>query len=431
MLSKKTIFISFATLVQLLLGFILQIVIASKLGFNKELDIYLVVISIGNIIILVFDSAMIYGVTAWFTLMFKLGQLKKLTVVSNSLLNLSLISISIIVFLLHFFIVFIASLISKDCCSSLEALMVTKEISLYYSLGIIFAVASLIGLALNYAHARFYLSSIAIVADIFVQLLLVFNFTDSMGARALSMAFLAGQCVKAILLLAPFFRYYRFSFKFYLIKKKVYSNVLPLSFSSGYSNLSSVIDKHYASMLTPGNVSILQYSGYLASAVSSIMSKGMSIVSLNSISSLNIHNQHQIIVKSIKMTTILFLVYLVLFLGVGERVLQILFKYSHKVNSESVHMIYKLVLILSVQIFAGVIASILNNLFYNNHRVALISKISIFAQTANLFLKIFIFSSFGVVGLAWNTSTYYFLSLLILIYYYFRIYHEEKLKLEA
>ncbi len=414
---KKTIFISFSTLLQILFGFLLQITIANKMGFSKDLDLYFVTISIGFIFIVVFNTAISYGVTALFTNIVKKKNSKRLNLISNSLINYMVLLFIGIFFILNIFIEDLVSILSSNYENNIQNAII-KEIFLYYSVGIIFSVISLIGIALNYSHNKFYLSSSSFAIDFFIQFLVMIFFIDNYGIVTLAIAFLVGQIVKSILLMIPFVKYYRFYFNFRIIKNMILINIMPLTFSAFYSNTNLLLDRYFASKFNIGDVSILQYSLFISASVASVLGKGLSILSLNSLATLSIEEQHQILMKNIKMATYFFILYFILYLIIGKYLLEFIFTFTDKINSDSIDTIFILVLILSFQIYAGLVASILNNMYYNNNEVRLISIISIISQTINIVLKVFLFSNFGIIGLVWGTVVHHLISLFMLGYFY-------------
>lgn len=429
MITRNTVVITIATLVQLLLGFTLQVVGASQFGFGKELDLHLIITGIGFIFILIVDSGVMYGVTSSFTFLHKNLQHKKLFIIANSLFNFLAIVIVSMLFIIGFFVPWLVEIITHKKINGLIEHNVVLQIYFYYSLGVLFAVISLVGMSLNYSRGKFIRASMASVFDLIVQLVVVIFFSGHIGVVCLSVGFCIGQFAKGIVLLFSYRSQYRLIIKKIAVKKIIKNNILPLSVSSAYANTSSVVDKYYASALTVGNVSLLQYSSYLASAVASILSKGLGIISLNEITARPFNEQKVIIKKNIKVATVLFTIYLILFWNFGEVVLWYLFSLSKKIDLHDIRSLFELVLILSGQIYTGMIASILNNIFYTNNKIRTVAIVSIASQTINLLLKIFFFSNYGVWGLAVNTSVNYCISLAMLTYFYKKL-SEEKLNYE-
>ena len=353
----------------------------------------------------------------------------KIEEISSSLFNIIFILFFIIAVIQYFFAPNIIGLILPGFTG--QDLVVTIELFRVQAFLSIFTALSSLLLALHYTFDMMYRT---IIYPIFVQLfqlLVVWFLNEDFGVYSLLIALSVNQILLFIFYAIPFYKFYKFKIIFNSELKNISNKLLPLIVSEGFSKSNIVIDRFFASSLSTGSITFLQYGEKIIKIISDFINKGISLVSLRKFSLLVDNNKEfQILFYKIYKTMIFIIVPTVFLIVIYlDNVLSFL-TLSNKLTLQDTKKIYLVSLSFVGILIGGSLTSSVTNAFYAKGLTKTVAKLNIIIQIFSVILKISLFFYFGFWGLpiAFSISSISG-SVLLFILYNFYIYKFDKILL--
>jgi peptidoglycan biosynthesis protein MviN/MurJ (putative lipid II flippase) len=300
------------------------------------------------------------------------------------------------------------------------------EKSLLSSLFSIQAIISVISVALgvlnalNYAQNKLYRTILGPILAVLVQFLFVY-FTHQ-GYGIYSVVWALGLSQIFIFIFLAYGALYRYRPIIVVNRRLRYvsSRMIPLVLSSTFSKSDIFVNRYFASLLDVGSITILHYGLLSITSLSSIVDKGVGIISLRNFSLITNSDKARFteyfkkiylimiyLVMTISAFVLIFSSYFLEFIFLGE-----------KFSGEQVNKL-SIVVILFLGVFVGgVLSSVLVNAFYSKGLTAIVSKMSITIQTVSIAAKIIFYNAYGFYALPIVTSAHYLVASFCLIILY-------------
>lgn len=367
-------------------------------GISENLDIYIASNTINLIIVGVATSALNYAMTPIFVKYYKKRKLKTFKNLTNSLLN--------IVFITFFMLAIVQYLFSMEITSFIFPGYINESNTLISQLFSIQAFVSVLSIsigilnAINYTFNNLYRTIvIPIIASVF-QILFVYATYESYGIFSLVYALALNQFIIFITLSSSFIKYYHFSIKINDELKDSLRKMYPLMISSTFSKSDILVDRYFASALVEGSISILYYGQLFINTLTTLVNKGISLVSLRKFSLIendkDKFNKYFLDLYQIMLVIIMFFVLEVVISS--DYIFNILLL-GDKFSKEKLDTLY-LVIISFIGIFiGGILSSVLVNAFYAKGLTKIVSKMSIILHTLGIVAKIIAFKIYGFYAL--------------------------------
>ncbi len=264
----------------------------------------------------------------------------------------------------------------------------------------IFTVLTSVFLALNYAIGKLYKTIyIPIIAQT-LQLLFVIAFYERFKIDALLFGLMINQIAVFVLYAINFIPHYRFSISFNSEFRDSIRKILPLMFSASFSKSNLVVDRYFSSQLSAGSLTLIQYGQKIITVCSSILNRGISIVTLRSFS-IEKDNPREFLQKfMLSYRAMIFMVVPITFLILMYTydVLSLIL-ISDKIDTSQIGGLRNVILCLVGVFIGGNLTSIIVNAFYAKGLTAIVSKVTVIVQSIGIVLKIILFFKVGFYGL--------------------------------
>lgn len=416
---KQSLIISFLSFFQIGISFLFQFFILRIFNISENLDIYIASNTINLIIVGVATGVLNYGLTPIFVKYYKKRKLKAFKNIANSLFNILFIIFLILAIFQYTFSVEITSFLfpgytgeSNILIAQLFAIQAFISI-LSISIGILNAI--------NYTFNNLYRTIvIPIVASMF-QIVFVYFSYELLGIISLVYALALNQLILFIGLSGSVIKHYQFSIKINDELKDSFRKMYPLILSSTFSKSDILVDRYFASALVAGSISILHYGQLFISTLTSLVNKGISLVSLRKFSLIE-NDKDKFNNYFLDLYQIMLVISMFFVLGViisSDIVLSFILSKEGGFE-EKIDTLY-LVTISFIGIFiGGILSSVLVNAFYAKGLTVIVSKMSIILHTVGVVVKIIAFKLFGFYALPVVVSVKSIVGSVILIVLYNR-----------
>ena len=375
-----------------------QIFILNIFGVNSELDIYFASNTINFIIVAVSVGAMNFSITPILIKYYKNDDKKKLGELSSSLFNIIFVCFFLFALLQYFFAPYILQLILPGFSGS-ELEIAIQLFRLQAFLSIITILSALL-LALHYTFNLLYRTIIYPLIAQVAQILFVWIFYKQFGVFALLYGLAISQFLTFVLFAFPFIKLYKFKIIFNSDLKEASRKIFPLMLSSSFSKSNILVDRFFASTLSSGSITLLQYGEKIIRIISDFINKGISLVSLRKFSlKQDNEKEFQMLFYKIYKTMIFIVVpctfLIIIYLKEALNIVVL----SNRLSSSDVENIY-LVSIAFIGVFiGGSLSSTITNAFYAKGLTKLIAKMNVILQIFGIVLKIGMFYFIGFLGL--------------------------------
>lgn len=287
------------------------------------------------------------------------------------------------------------------------------EIQVYGVLG-----ASVVAVleAASHARLKFYNIEVARIAVALIGLVALSLTIDGYGVYAAAVIYSLRPVLLAALLMVHAGRFRRFRFDF--LKLIIVWAKLKFLIAGGlYYRLGPLLDRYLLSAAIPGSITLYYLSQQIYSAANTVLSKAISSPMVPLLAKeakeqnwLEFRSTYLGRLALVALTSLAGILVLAVF---GKPLL--VFFFQHENFSEvSVSLMWGILLALSGMFFAGSLGQVLSSSFYAYGNTRLPTMIGVIGYSIGIFLKVWGFTYYGIVGLAFATSCYYFLNALAL-----------------
>ncbi|MCH7989526.1 MAG: hypothetical protein IID46_10325, partial [Planctomycetes bacterium] len=273
---------TFFSIGQLLVLFVLQIVLASLFGASEDLDVYMAVMAIPLVISAVLASSLSSVIIPLFNELQEAHGDASVETVLNRLGWILLACGAGISSLLFLFARPVTGFLFPGFSES-QILLGTEMLQVLCWLVLLNTATSFL-FSVFHRRKRFFLPALSGLVGPTVTVVLVVAFSVE-GVRGIAWATLAGGVVGVLLLSLGFPRAgTSVNFPLRPVVKRFWIRLFPLVLGAAYYRLDPLVDRHLASSLTEGSISQLGYAWRLMSAVALIAVSGLSVVAFPAIS---------------------------------------------------------------------------------------------------------------------------------------------------
>tara|TARA_B110000879_G_scaffold211331_1_gene303710 strand:+ start:674 stop:2110 length:1437 start_codon:yes stop_codon:yes gene_type:complete len=375
-----------------------QIFILNIFGASSELDIYFASNTINFIIVAVSLGAMNFAITPIFIKYYKNNEKKKLGELASSLFNFILVSFFLIALFQYLFAPNILHLILPGFKEAdLEVAIQLFRIQAFLS---IVSVVTALLLALHYTFNLFYRTIIFPIIAQGAQILFVWFFYEKYGIFSLVYGLAISQCLTFILFSFPFVKFYKLRIDFNSELKETSRKIFPLILSSSFSKSNIIVDRFFASTLSAGSITMLQYGEKIIRIISDFINKGISLVSLRKFSlEQNNEKEFQRLFYLIYKTMIFILVPVSIIIIFYLRDALNVIVLSNKISNEDIDKLYLVIIAFIGVLIGGSLNSTITNAFYAKGLTNIVAKVDIILQIFGIIMKIGLFFILGFWGL--------------------------------
>ena len=368
-------------------------------GISENLDIYYASNTINAIIIAIFGSSINYSTTPLLLKLLKKNNINGFRLLSNSLINIFFIFFFILAILQFTFSSQIASVLFPGFLPSNQILL-SDLFSIQAFISILSALIGIIN-AINFSLNKIYRTIVFSVLGSLIQIIYIYFAYESQGIFSLVYALALMQFVTLVGQSLSLIKYYQMKINFNSILKESLNKMSPLAISSIFGRSDILIDRYLSSMLLAGSITLLHYGNLFIMILTSLVNKGISIVSLRKFSYLtdDRENFNVYFVKIFKIMLSISLFFVLNIFIAGELILDTFFKTTTSLNQDQISKIYLIVLFLQGSFIGGVISSVLVNAFYSKGLTSLIAKFSVMINSIGIMSKYYFFNSFGFYAL--------------------------------
>lgn len=415
-----SIVVSFGMIAKIL-SFFIEMLTAFKIGATIESDAYYVIYSIYSII-----SPMIsIGIWKVYMPAYKercvLGQKDNANKITNQLFIIFEIISLIIFIVINCFPTFIISLFAPGFNEkTIEfAVPMLRIISLLFAIGIAHTFSS----AILQSHNQFKKSQFKLIMEHIPTLLYLLFWGKKLSVLGLTISVVVGELLTAFIMYILGFKLYSFSFPKTLIDsetKAILKSVPAACLNSIINQLNNVIDKAFASTLTVGAITCLNYGTKLRNFVDGLFSTAISTAVFPTITELAVKKEDEKLQKFVaNYLSILsfFLIGLTSYICIySEELVQILFGHG-KFDIQSVKITSYVFLTYGLGLLAMCFTTIINDLFYIYKKSDVLMYTSIVNILLNIALNFIFIKYLNVAGLSLATSFSLYLTLFIKMKY--------------
>ena len=414
----KSIGISLLTAFQLGISFAFQLFILKVFGLSSDLDIYLASTTINVVFVGVASGVINYALTPVFIKLNDRSRDKQRAELASSVLNITVLVFSLMAALQVLFADIIVSTLFPGFVGIEKSLLS----SLFSIQSIISVITVAIGVlnAINYAQNRLYRTILVPILAVLVQFVFVYFTYQGYGIYSVVWALGLGQIFIFIFLSCGALYRYRPTIVVNRRLRYVSSRMIPLILSSTFSKSDIFVNRHFASLLDVGSITILHYGLLSITSLSTIVDKGVGIISLRKFSLITNSDREKFteyfkkiysimiyLVMTISAFIVIFVGYFLEFLFLGD-----------KFNGEQIDKL-SIVVISFIGVFiGGVLSSVLVNAFYSKGLTSIVSKMSVAIQSLSIIAKISLFNAYGFYVLPIVTSAHYLLASFCLVILY-------------
>jgi len=414
---KSTIGVTILALLNLLLSFLAQIVVAFTFGASADLDAFVTASTIPLLLSTVVSGSLTYALMPQLVHIQMTDSNEALMRFVSAVLILSAVffgGIALMIAILSEEIIRLTNPgFSNDLVSSAAFLLRIQ------SPIIVFVAINAILISYHQAHRKY--GRIALAPVILPLILLVFvSFTgDVWGVQTLAYATLIGYAVQLFMLRLPGVRLVapREAVRMEAVKTLI-RNMKPLFGGSIVFKTDALVDRFFASQLGSGPISHLWYSRKIIDASTTMLATGISTTSFTRLSEYSTRDDEPMMAKKLlEVLQILgfFAVPFTLFLCVyASEIIQILLERGLFLASDTTQVGILLVAQSGVLV-GGSFGLILANAFYSLQDTRTPTIISLITYPFGVALKVWWFAVWGVAGVAAAMSVYVVTNCVILL----------------
>jgi len=401
-----------------------EILIAHKFGITQALDLYLLSITIPNIIISIFTYAI---PLAYLPIFFKIkdesGE-KEAWLIGWNFFNLGSILFLLFGALLFLFAEPIIQLLYPQLEN--DKLQSTKTLLQILSIGTVFG--GIFSFLRAYFHS-FKSFILPALTPILVNLSIISSiilFADSTGNKSLALGMTAGLGIQVILLLM-FVGLKSHNYKFqlpkfnHLHKNLIYSVLIVLAIE-GIGNLYTLIDRIFASQISPGMVSSLSFAFTILNAPIALVGLSLGVVVMPTLSEFSANNDFQNIINVLKKSILFILAFilpfLLLFLFKSDFIVRLLYEHG-KFSTSATALTSSALTYYSIGLLFYAFHIIIIRIYYALQKTTVLILITLIGFMIKFSLSYYLISIMSHNGLALATSISYIANVLLLSGFFF------------
>lgn len=367
-------------------------------GFGNDLDAFFASNTINFIIVAISSGAINSAITPIFIRLYKNDNKSEFAELASSMFNIIFILFMIFGFVQYIFAEQILKVILPGFSDS-ELVQVVFFLRIQAFLSV-FTILTALLLALHYTYKNFYRTIIYPTVGQLAQILFVWLFHEDIGVYALVCGLVINQLLSFVLLSLPFLKIYKLKIIYNEELKNANRIILPLIISSGFSKSNILVDRFFASTLSSGSITFLQYGEKIIQVISGFINKGISLVSLRKfVIEQDKEEEFQRLFYLIHKTIIFIVVpvsfFIIFFLHDALNAILA----SSKLSIEDVEKIYWVTIAFLGIFIGGSLNSTVTNAFYAKGLTKIVSNLAIVFQTLGIGFKILLFYEIGFWGL--------------------------------
>lgn len=392
-------------------------------GIGAKLDIFIASNTLNLIVIGIATGAINYALTPVFVNLYHSKKISKIRDLANSTINCLLLMFLILAGAQVLFAADIANLLFPGVFKRNEQLLI--ELMRIQSVISIISITIGVLTSLNYMLNNLYKTIIGSIIAGLLQIIFVYFLKDALGIWALVYGLILNQTFILVFLGIKFFQHYKLQIIWNAEFKDILIKMSSLIVSSTFSKSNILVNRYFGSLLIAGSITILHYGLLFISTFSTVVSKGVSIISLRKFSHLQDDgydfNQYFVKTYSIMLTIVIFItINIVCF---SKTVIYYILVNKH-FSTESLNQLHNVTLSFLGVFIGGVLSAILVNTYYAKGRTVFVSKMSVIVQIIGIGLKIITFKVYGFFALPIVTSGQYLITSIILLALYKKYIYE-------
>ena len=408
------------SLVQLLVQFGTQLVLARLFGAGSEMDALVAALAPPVMIATVLSGSLGYVLVPVFAERLAAGGRQEATAVTGQI-GLYLLVVAAIATTV---VMAIARPLAEALCPGFSASDQALTAGLLKILALLIVANSLVafGSALYHCERQFALPAAAGVAGTLVTLAYVVLLHRRQGIEAVAWGVVAGAATSSLLLTPGFLDHARQAAGRRLLPqaatRRALGLLIPLIGGAIYWRLDPLVDRWLGSFLPAGSIAHLGYAWRLAAALMMLGTSGLSIVAFPAIAArAAAGTQAELNAEIAQALRLLAFLLIPLVLGLGlfaQPVVRLLFEHGRFTAADTQAVTTLLVLYLGVVVGASA-GDVLSRTLYSLHDTRTPVVISVAVFTLAIGLKFLLARQLGAAGLAAATSAYYVLNAAVLL----------------
>ena len=425
-LLKPTLQITFFSVLGVLVSFATQIIVAAKFGATMERDAYFAAIVIPGYITAVLLGSLTVTFVPIFIKYETKGSQKEAWKIASCITNLTflvLLAISLLG------VIFARQLISVTAPGfNGEELFFTASLLRIVLPAIVFSGLTSLLSSIYYAEHQFLRPAIVPVVSAVLMLLSVALFARSWGIKSLAFGYLIGTVVGFLILVPVFLKQGRYQFNFELRHegvREVVKVMAPLVLAGLFYRAGTVIERMIASTLPTGCISYLGYATRITSILGGIATAGISTtifpVMARSWAENDLISVRKYFAKGVRIIMLITFPIAMVFVVLRVQIIQVIFErgaFDHKATVA----VANIMAILMVGFIAAGLGNVVGKGFYVSQKTKLQAVLGIAETVMYLCLAYILSRYFSYIGLAWATSIYFTLGLIVSMFAMKKIY---------
>jgi putative peptidoglycan lipid II flippase len=414
--------VSASSALNIVLGFAFQVALAALFGAGRDMDAFLAASTIPNILVLVLTGALSITFVPVFVEYEVRGQGDEAWTVVAGCLYLCggfLVALSASLAILARPII---ALTAPGFAPGSPNFELTVELFLLMLPSV--AVTGVASLLRSYYHARrhFFLAAAAPLVNSLVLLAASLALAPLLGIRAVAVATLLGSLAQ-LLLLAPAVWRRELALGWGAVAhpgvRRVLLLMLPWVSSAIFYKSNILIDRFLASQLDIGAISALGYAYRLMTAISQVLTQGLSMVLFplmaEHVAAGDMARLRAVAAQGIRLTILLALPAVVMLLTLGVPIVRLLFERG-QFDLTATALTAQALSAYMGAFFAGAVGSVLTYVFYASQRTGIVALVGVCGFVINILAAVAATPRFGVAGPALAYSLAGFLNLLLLVW---------------
>lgn len=410
---KKSIFISVLALIQILTSFLLQVLLVKWFGVSLDLDIFLASGTINIILVAITSNALSYSLAP--IIINSESAVEKARLLTTTVFFIILI-FSLLAVIQDYYSDFIVSVLYPGL--ALRNLDLLSEMYTTYAYISIISVLNGAFIAICYANEKLIRTLLVPIIAMVVQIVILY-LSRNRDVELVVSTYAINQGIISLLLGSICLKELSLKIKvddnFLALKNRT----LPLLLSSFFSKSDLIVDRNLISNLSAGLISSLHYSQLFVNSGLSILTKGLSIVSLTKLSRLNKVDDDEFnqYLNMVLKYLFIFLIYAQFtFVLNASGILEFIFE-GEGYNFD-IDLISKTIICLSGMFFGGALSTVIVNAYYVKGFNGFVAKVSIMLHVFGLVAKVVFFKLYGFYAIPVVFSVKSLVNCLILYLYY-------------
>lgn len=403
---KTASIITVITLISKTFGFIREVLIAYYFGTSSEVDMYLMAVNIPTIVLGFITCVGTAYIPVYNEISVKEGTKRSLGFTTQLILVMSVVcGVVILVCSLN------AELITKIVAPGFSSEMVATtagylRISMWNLL-----VTTIISIFICYLNSNNWFSQAALCMLFHSSVQIIFTFlAHFIGPVFLTIGYVIANCFYLGALVLMSLRHeYRFNTIYYDNKyvRMLLKLLVPIAVSSLITQINRYVDMYFASGLTEGSISALNYSNTIRTFVIMMLNTGLITIFFPMVSRMvsegKMDKVRRALTSSIRYVIAVFIPITVLLILFSEPITRLLFARG-QFNAVSVNMTSIAVRMYAIGITAVALRDIFFNFYYSVKDANFTLIVSVMGILVNIGLNVLLVEKLGVGGLALATS---------------------------